>query len=71
MIVNKKMKGTATTKDEIFGNFRPGGISSNLRFKDFLYENNKIRIDNGQNKFFVYLIFLIRVIKNIKSFISG
>ena len=68
MIIKKKMKGVATKKNEILGYFRPGGISSTLKFKDFLYECNKIRIDNGQNILFVHLIFLIRVLKNIKLF---
>ena len=67
MIVKFKMKGMATKKDEIFGKFRRGGISSNLSYLEYLKENTKIRIDNGQNVLLVYIIFLIRLIKNIKK----
>ena len=66
MIVQKKMKGIATKKNEILGKFRQGGISSNLKYIDFLRENNKIRINNGQNKFIVYIIFLLRILRNFK-----
>ena len=65
MIVKLKMKGMATKKEEIFGEFRSGGISSKLSYLEYLNENTKIRIDNGQNIIFVYIIFLIRFIKNI------
>ena len=57
----------ATKSNEIFGVFRRGGISSRLRYLDFIIEGSKIRLDNGQNFVFVYLIFLIRFIKNIKK----
>ena len=49
MIVKKKMIGKATKKDEILGKFRQGGLSSRISYLDFLKENNKIRINNGQN----------------------
>ena len=64
MIVKKKFNGIATKKDEILGKFRAGGLSSRIRYFDFLTENNKIRINNGQNKFFVYIIFLLRIVRN-------
>lgn len=67
MIVKFKFKGMATKKKEIFGKFRSGGISSRLSFWEYLNENTRIRIDNGQNIIFVYIIFLIRFIKNIRK----
>lgn len=67
MIVKKKLVGIATKRNEIFGVFRRGGISSKLRYIDFIIENSKIRLNNGQNFLFVYLIFLIRFIKNFKK----
>lgn len=66
MIVKERFKGVSTKKDEILGKFRAGGLSSRIRYFDFLTENNKIRINNGQNKFFVYTIFLLRIIRNFK-----
>ena len=67
MILKFKMKGVATEKDEIFGEFRKGGFSSKFSYLEFLKENTQIRIDNGQNIILVYIIFLIRFIKNIRK----
>ena len=67
MIVKNKMYGIATKKDEIFGKFRQGGLSSKIRYLDFLKENNRIRINNGQNRLFVYLIFILRLFRNFKN----
>ena len=67
MIVKKKMIGVATKKDEIFGKFRQGGLSSKIKYLDFLKENNKIRINNGQNSLFVYIIFILRLLRNFKN----
>ena len=38
------MLEVAIKKNEIFGKFRLGGLSSKIRYLDFLKENNKIRI---------------------------
>ena len=67
MIVKKKMFGIATKKNEIFGKFRQGGLSSRIKYLDFLKENNKIRINNGQNPLFVYIIFVLRLLRNFKN----
>lgn len=69
MIKKHRMQGIGTTKKEIFGKFRQGGLSSRIRFIDYLRECNKIRLKNGQNYFVVYLIYLIRCIKGIKKII--
>tara|TARA_B100000787_G_C16174791_1_gene288400 strand:- start:314 stop:1051 length:738 start_codon:yes stop_codon:yes gene_type:complete len=65
LIVKKKMNGMATKKNEIFGRFRSGGLSSRIRYIDFLKECTQIRLDNGQNFFLVYLIFFARLFRNI------
>tara|TARA_B100000035_G_scaffold290736_1_gene278072 strand:- start:9013 stop:9753 length:741 start_codon:yes stop_codon:yes gene_type:complete len=67
MIVKKKMIGIATKKKEILGKFRQGGLSSRIKYLDFLKENNKIRINNGQNSLFVYTIFILRLLRNFKN----
>ena len=64
LIKKFKMKGVATKKTEIFGRFRSGGLSSKIKFIDYLKECNKIRINNDQNIIFVYIIFILRVLKN-------
>jgi hypothetical protein len=60
------MIGMATNKNEIFGKFRSGGLSSRIKYIDFLKECNQIRLDNGQNFLIVYLIFLARIFRNLK-----
>ena len=67
MIVKKKMIGMATKKQEILGVFRRGGVSSRLSFIDYLNETIKIRLDNGQNRLLVLLIFVLKYLKNISK----
>jgi len=62
------MKGMATKKNEIFGKFRKGGISSKLSNNTFLKEIYQVRVDNGQNKIFVlFLLFLKYLRFNLKK----
>ena len=66
MIVKYKMSGMATKKNEIFGKFRRGGLSSKISFIDYLNETARIRLDNGQNKLMVLLTLIIKFIFNYK-----
>tara|TARA_B100001175_G_C19389788_1_gene580833 strand:+ start:86 stop:826 length:741 start_codon:yes stop_codon:yes gene_type:complete len=68
MIVKFKFQGISTKTDEILGKFRVGGLSSRIKYLDFLLENNRIRLNNGQNFILVYLIFTLRILRNIKNF---
>ena len=68
MIVKKKMTGIATTKKEVFGIFRIGGFSSKINFIDHFFEETKIRIDNGQNKLLVLLIFVYKFFTHFRKF---
>ena len=70
MIKRFKLRGLSTKKEEIFGKFRPGGLSSKINFLDYLIECNKIRLNNGQNFIQVYVIFLLRILKNFKKIIK-
>ncbi len=70
MIKRFKLKGLSTKKNEIFGRFRRGGLSSKINFLDYLRECNQIRLNNGQNLFQVYLIFILRILKNFKKIIK-
>ena len=70
MIKKFKFKGISTKKNEIFGRFRPGGLSSKINFLDYLRECNKIRLNNGQNLFQVYIIFILRILKNLKKILK-
>ena len=71
LIVKHKMTGVATKKNEIFGKFRRGGISSKLPYNDHLREIYKVRIDNGQNKIFVLFLLFLKYLKfNLKKFLK-
>ena len=65
MIVKYKLKGMATKKNEIFGKFRRGGISSRISFMDYLCETIKIRLDNGQNILLVLIIFILKYTRHL------
>ena len=67
LIIHNKFKGMATKKDEIFGIFRPGGISATLNKEDHFFEKIQIRIDNNQNKIFIFLMLIIKYAINLKS----
>ena len=71
MINKYKLKGMATKRNEIFGKFNKGGFSSQVNYIDHLIDLNKIRIDNNQNIFFVYIIFLIKIIKKPIKFLKA
>ena len=66
MIVKKNMIGKSTKKKEILGRFRAGGLSDQIKYKDFLKENFRIRLDNGQNRYYLYIIFFLRILRNFK-----
>ena len=68
MIVKEKMSGLGTKKEELFGNFRRGGFSSKIHFKNLFMEDLKIRYDNGQNIFLIFFIFTYRLIKIFRKF---
>ena len=71
LIVKHKMKGMATKKNEIFGKFRRGGISSKLSNNDFLREIYKVRVGNGQNKIFVLFLLFLKYSKyNLKKILK-
>ena len=71
MIVNFNLKGVSTKKDEIMGKFSKGGFASKVNYIDHLRDLNRIRIDNNQNKFFVLLLYLIKIIKKPIKFLRG
>ena len=67
MIVKKKLHGIGTKKNELFGTFRRGGYSSSIKFFDHFMEETQIRLDNGQNKILVLIIFIYKYLKNISK----
>jgi len=71
MIVHNKMQGIGTKKNELFGIFRRGGFSSRSSIRSKFLEEIKIRIDNKQNIFIVYIIFILKLVWNFKSIVLG
>ena len=64
MIVKFKMNGVATKKNELIGTFKLGGFSQKITLAEHIIEETRIRINNNQNIFIVFLIFILRIIKN-------
>ena len=71
MIVKFKLKGIGTKKNEILGKFSKGGFSSKINYIDHLKDMNLIRIHNKQNKFYVYLLYILKILKKPLKFISA
>lgn len=67
LIVHNKCKGIATKKNEVFGIFRPGGISATLDKEKHFFEKIQIRFDNKQNKLFLLLLIIAKFVKNLFS----
>ena len=70
MIVQKKMKGMATKKDEITGDFERGGFSSKSSYRKMFFEELLIRYNNKQNVVLILLIALFKIFKNFKKIIK-
>ena len=71
MIVNFKLKGMSTKKEEVLGEFSKGGFSSKINYIRHLNDLNKIRINNNQNKIFVYMLYIFKIIKKPYKFFSA
>ena len=69
MIVQKKMRGISTKKNEITGVFARGGFSSRSPYRKMFLEEIMIRFDNGQNIILILFIAIYKFIKNFKKII--
>lgn len=59
--------GISTKKNELISIFEAGGYSSKLSFFEHVSEETLIRINNGQNKIIVLIIFFLRCIYHFKK----
>ena len=66
MLIKHKMKGIATKPSEVIGRFALGGYSDRLNYLDHLVEETRIRLDNGQSRWLVLSIFILRYLRNIR-----
>ena len=71
MVVNYQLKGMATTKSEILGEFEKGGFSSKVNYIKHLKDLNEIRIANNQSPLFVYAIFVFKILKKPFKFLKS
>ena len=69
MIVKEKLKGIATKKNEIIGIFRRGGFSSISPYRKQFFEELRIRYNNDQNVFLIFIIALYKFMKHFKKII--
>lgn len=69
MIVKKKMKGISTKKDEITGIFRRGGFSSKIKYRKLLFEELRIRFNQGQSIILILVLLAYKLITNFKKII--
>ncbi len=69
MIVQKKMRGISTKKNEITGVFARGGFSSRSPYRKMFLEELIIRFDNGQNIILILFIAIYKFIKNFRKII--
>ena len=58
------MRGLATKKQEVIGNFMLGGYSQQITMLEHIIEEARIRIKNKQNIIYVYILSFLRLIKN-------
>ncbi len=70
MIVKKKMKGMATKKNEITGDFERGGFSSISPYRKMFFEELLIRYNNNQNIVLILLIALYKTFKHFRKIIK-
>ena len=64
-IITNKLKGISTNKNVLIGIMKSGGLSSKISFFQHLLEETKIRYDNKQNLFIIFLIFCNALLKSI------
>ena len=67
LIAESKINGISTKREEVIGNFRSGGFSSKLGFFDRLFMELRIRFNNRQNFFDLFIIFFGRCFYETKN----
>jgi len=67
LIIKNKKKGGITKKNELISTFDLGGYSSKLSLFEHMLEETNIRINNGQNKIIVLLIFILKFFKHFSK----
>ena len=61
-LVRNKKKYMCTKINEVIGEFSYGGISSKINILRKIYYESKVRINNKQNRLFVYLLAMLHLL---------
>lgn len=64
MLVRHRLKGLAGRPDQVLGHFDQTGYSSRMSYIEHLFEETRIRLNNGQSRWMVLLVFIARYIRN-------
>ncbi len=67
MIVKKNMKGISTKKKDVIGKFDLKGISSRVPFYKHYFYEMKIRLDNGQNLFYLIILYIVKILNKLRN----
>lgn len=67
LIVKSKKTGTITKKEELISTFDLGGYSSKLSLFEHMLEETNIRINNGQSKLIVLVIFILKFFRHFSK----
>ncbi len=70
VLIKNKSIGSSTQKNKLIGIVKSGGYSSKVGFFQHLIEEARIRINNDQNIFFIIIIFLNAILKNLIKLIK-
>ena len=65
LLILNNSEGISTKNKELIGEVSSGGFSSKISFIEHLKEETSIRLNNGQNKLIVILIFINAFIKHL------
>ncbi len=65
LIIKNKLNGSFTKKNNIIGEVMSGGFSSKIGFFEHLIEETRIRFNNKQNIFLIFIIFTNAILKHL------
>ena len=65
LLIKRNLKGTFSKKKDLVGEVMPGGFSSKISFFEHMIEEVRIRYNNKQNLFIIFIIIINAFIKHL------
>ena len=65
LLIKRNLKGTFSKKKDLVGEVMPGGFSSKISFFEHMIEEVRIRYNNKQNLFIIFIIIINTFIKHL------